>query len=132
MATPPRFKRFSLEDYPGAPAWLGPLFLVLNETIDGLVEALNNALTRSENFASVEKLGIELRSAASGATVLTLGNQLATNPRHCWITSLRRKDGAAIAAAYALSWQMSSRNELKLTIVGLAASTDYLLSVVYE
>ncbi len=132
MAAPPRFRRFNLEDYPGAPSWLAPLFLVLNETIGGLVGALANGLTRSENLASVEKTGIKFHSPASGSALVTIGNQLGSNPKHCWITSLVLQNGAAPAAAFSLSWSMSSRNELNLTLLGLAASTDYLLSVVYE
>lgn len=132
MAETPRFRQLSLQDYPEAPAWMAALFTVLNDTLGGLVNALNNGLTRSENLASKARVGIAFRTPASGNATLLFGNDLGATPTHVWPTKLARKDGTAIAAPYALTWSLNSGGQVQVTMLGLVASTDYLLSVLYE
>lgn len=132
MALTPRFRQLSLEDYPDAPAWLAPLFQTLNETLGGLVDAMNNGLTRSENLASRAKTGIAFRTPASGNVQVSFKNELAEAPKHVYATKLERKDGVAIAAAFSLTWALTSSGSIQCTLLGLVASTDYLLSVLYE
>lgn len=132
MAQTPRFRALSREDFPGAPEWFDTFIVSYNEAVGGLVDALDQGLTRGENFASRAKVGIAFRSPASGGAVVTFANELATTPQHVWPTKLTRKDGTAIASAFSLAWSLTSRGTIQCTVLGLVASTDYLLSILYE
>lgn len=134
MAAPPRFKNFSREDFRGAPTWFDPLFATLNESLGGLVNAISGRLTRSENFLAGEHMDKTFTTAATvGATwPLAFRNALPTKPKHVWVTSLRRADGAALSAAYSMTWDLAGDGGLRLTFQGLDASTEYRASIAYE
>lgn len=134
MASPPRFKRFASEDFPGAPGWFESLLVPLNEVLGGLVEGVTKRLTRDQNFLSGAKTGIEFTTDATGLVpdLLAVKNILPIRPSHCWVTSLDRVDGAAITAAWSMTWVMDQGNTIRLSLQGLSASTKYRMSVVYE
>lgn len=134
MAAPPRFKRFSTEDFPAAPAWFQSFIVPLNEVLTGLVDGFSRRLTRSENFLSGERAGITFTTDAAGATpeLLAVKNELPGRPKHCWVTRLERTDNAAIAAAWSMTWSLDQNNTLRLRLQGLVASTKYRMSVIYE
>lgn len=134
MAQPPRFRRFAREDFPDAPAWLERLFLVLNETVGGLVEALEGRLTRSENLLSGTREGIVFATNAEGAPdpALAIAHGLPVRPRHCWVTRLERVDGAPITDAWSMTWALDDNNALRLSLQGLTALTRYRMSIAFE
>lgn len=133
MATPPKFKRFVREDFAGAPAWFEPLFVTLNEVLGAVVDGFSKKLTRSENFASQEKQ-LEFTTESTGASPesLAVRNELSFRPKHCWVTSLERADGAAISSAFSMTWTLDQNNQLRLSLQGLSAATKYRMTIVYE
>ncbi len=132
MAQTPRFRTISREDYPDAPEWFDTFITSYNEAVGGLVDALDQGLTREENFASKGKTGIAFKTTAAGNAVVDFANGLTTSPQHVWLTNLKRKDGAALTVPFSMTWTLSSKGTVQCTLLGLSASTDYLLSVLYE
>lgn len=126
MALVPRFKSFTREDFRGAPDWFEPLFLTLNEVMGGLVAALSGRLTRADNFTASDKTGAEF-----AAPTFHLKNFLATKPKHFQCTKLERIDGAAISAAWSMTWAISA-TDIVVTFQGLTAGDKYRASFIYE
>lgn len=134
MGLAPRFKRMSREDFAGSPAWFDPLFDVLNNVLGDTSNALTKNVTRSENLSATDKVGLTFKTRATIAETwpVVFKNSLATQPLHVVVSRFDRVDGAALTAAYSMTWKMNQSNEVELTFQGLDPSTDYRASVVYE
>jgi hypothetical protein len=129
-----KFKRLLPDDYPGAPQWLPQLFLVLNSVLTDIAIGLSGQLVRGENLRSGMATGLAFRTAtpASSTPALLVANRLDSAPTMVWVTRLARRDGAAITAAWSMTWQMNDRGLLSVTFQGLSDDTEYLVSLAYE
>lgn len=135
MAKPPRFNQFTADQYQGAPSWFVTQFLPqLSETLTTNRNALNKGITRGDNLAASEKIGIRFTTKATVANTwpLNVKNQLPTKPKHVQIGQIYRTDGKPMANAFSLSWVLDGSGNIALTILGLEASTSYSLSIAYE
>jgi hypothetical protein len=126
----PVFRRFSISDYPKAPEWLANMFGPLNVFAETTVTTLNKNLTIGQN---VQGLKFTTPVTTDGAGLIspvvfqyTGGGQ----PNCCLIGQIRKSDGTAITAAYAITdWYLNlNSNPFSVVInkiVGLDPSTRY-------
>lgn len=134
MASPPRFRRIARESIPGAPAWVEPLLLILNGALGTIALALSGSLTRRENIRSADKVQFRLTTLAVVANTWpkAVKNELPVKVTHCACTYLAKASGAAITAAWSMTWKPNQRNEIELSFQGLEASTEYVATIAYE
>ncbi len=133
MAPPPRIRTLSVEDYPGIPKEMEPLFGVLNDALTSIADALTKRLTLSENLQAGEAMDKEFKTAdpvASTSPVLVKW-VLPTTPRHLSITRMRTSDDVALTAAWSYSWDLQDPNLFAIRFQGLTASTSYKFNCLY-
>lgn len=115
------------EDYKDAPAWTERLFAQLNEWLGVTTSALTGALTRADNMASRVKT-----IAFTSDTVVSVKHGLGKRASDVWLGRLRRADGAAITAAYSMTWDHDGSDGVKLRFQGLVAATRYEARIIVE
>lgn len=100
MAPPPRVRALTRESVPGAPAWMEPLFTLLNEGLGQPAQALNRNLTFSENFAA------QLRDISF------------TAPYPVWTNVTFAAGASSFSATTSVQYRIDERGEVELQGLG--------------
>lgn len=132
MAPPPRIRSISRESVPGAPAWMDPIFQILNEMFGQVSSMFAKRLTRTENLAGNQKSNIAFTTPASGNPSVPVKWEMSSQPQHVVVSRLATADGSAIADAWSCTWKLLPDSQIQLTFQGLSVSTSYLCSILYE
>ena len=135
MANLPPIKRLTLEDFPADPRkWLGPMFLVLNSFMDGVINALNKDLTLAANSTSDLK-PVTLSAVPTASSPVSFTWSKTSRPVSVVVGNTTRVDGAAftLSAAVQVQWAFVTPSTLQITnVVGITPSdtNQYILQLV--
>ena len=129
----PRFKKFTAEDFKGAPQWFLEFLTPLSEALSDIVAALSGRLTRSDNFLSkAEPISFTTAATAANTFPLRYKNKLGAKVSAASVWSFAKKNGTAPAAAWSVTIIPNQNDELELTFQGLENATDYVGVLIYE
>lgn len=123
MSKLPAIKRFTREDYQGAPDWLDKLFYTLNLFMTSVYSALNQGLTVEEN-----SLGMVKTMSISGAAPSTSFRwNFLNKPMGLIVVNVYQTDGVAapITNAVYADWSYSQNVITVNNITGLNAAHTY-------
>jgi hypothetical protein len=135
MSLVSRFRRLTMEDFPGAPAWAEQLFLQLNEALLPVTEAFARRLTRHENMlAGYRELTITTRDTPADAFPVVVKVDVELKPSAVWVGKVEVLKGQdAQTAAVGFRWRVSERGGIEvLAMPGLEANCTYRVTLVYE
>ena len=102
----PQLRRLLAEDYPGQANWIRPMFLVLNNFMETVVDGLNRGLTVTDNMVG-SILTQVFTSAPSSSSPVSIGWSQSLTPTAVLVG---RVSGGTVSAAPGISWQMNSAN----------------------
>lgn len=119
----PALPSFRAEAFPGAPAWLAQLLLMLNQALRPLQLALTRIPERGE------ALDKSFTTNNLGAAFVDL--KVSLSPRHLWIGQITPESGD-LDNVWGYSWRKTSAGMIRVLFVGLTASSKYSFSAVYE
>jgi hypothetical protein len=130
VSPPPKLTKIRKEDFKDTPPWFDDLLQPLNDFISAVSGGLNQGLTRSENFASVLRTGIEF--TGTGAPV-TVKHDLGRRPVSVVLAQLEIVTGAALTAAWSMTWTFSGNGtDILLSFQGLPTGRSYRVSLILE
>ena len=133
MSTPARV-RLTAETAPEAPSWWKEKLLpVIQSALADVGNALKKGLTRRENMVGDwDDVTFRTSAAVADTWPVPRKHRMAGKPEHVVCSRLKRKDGAAITAAWSMTWDLSGTNEIQLTFQGLSDATEYEARILYE
>lgn len=136
MAAPPRFRAFSREAFPNAPAWFEPFLLAFNEVLGQISTALDGRLTRRENLLAGTKV-LEFRTAEVVGNTFPIGVKLPGFPITPTLVTLGKietveSDATPITSAVSIVWRANATGFELTYVSGLTAQTKYRLTLAYE
>ncbi len=134
MSAPPRLRSLTRESTPDAPGWWDRVLTVLSPFVGDVSSALAKGLTRRENMRGDFNDAVRFTTKATLAATwpVSVKHSMGDRPTSCWLGDLVRADGAAIDDAFSMTWKLSQSNLLELTFQGLAVSTEYRATILYE
>lgn len=136
MATAPQPLSFRAEDLGSdAPEWALKTFDQLNAYGAQANEVLAKGITRGDNLAGTEKLGLTFTTStpASSTPAVSVAHGLKTGTaKHVVLGKLERTDGAAITAAYSMTWRNGSNGQALLLFQGLSDTTKYRINLTFD
>lgn len=126
MSKLPAIKRFTREDYQGAPDWLDKLFYTLNLFMSSVYSALNSGLTINDN-----SLGLIKTMTVKGASPTTSFRwDYLTQPVGLIVARAYQTDGTAspITNAVYADWTYSQNIITVNNITGLNSAHTYSIT----
>lgn len=130
MSPPPKVSKLRKEDFKDLPDWFDAVMDPLNDFMTAVSAALSQGLTRSENFNSVLRTGVEFTGTGTSVTVK---HSLGRRPVSVQLAQLEVTSGAALAAAWSMTWAFSGTGtDLALSFQGLPTGRNYRASLILE
>lgn len=130
MSSPPKLTKIRKEDFKDTPPWFDDFLQPLNEFISVVTGGLSQGLTRSENFSSVLRAGVEFSS--TGASV-TVKHDLGRRPVSVSLAQLEIVTGAALTAAFSFTWTFAGTGtDLLLSFQGLPTGRTFRAALILE
>lgn len=127
MAYPPTFKRIMREDIPGAPEWIDPFILSLNQFFESTYRALNKALTLSENSNSQIKTITFTAGATPTANAQRFALTMTVKPKSLHIGYIRQVENTytPLTSVPFPNWHQESGEIVIDSILGLTSGKTY-------
>jgi len=135
MSAPPKYRIVRADqmgDGGEMPGWALSAFGAINQTLREVCNSLGKGLTRGDNMLAGSKAGLVYTTPASGANTTKVQCDMASPPKHFWVSRLERDDGTAISSAWSITWRNLAGTQVEVTFQGLTASTKYVFSCLYE
>lgn len=135
MSAPPKLRTVRADQTKGGgemPDWAMAAFSAINQTVRELCSSLSKGLTRADNLAGGSKAALFITTPASGSPIIRVRCGAGSPPGHFVVSKLERDDAATITDVWSITWRNLSGTEVEVTFQGLAASTKYKFSCLYE
>lgn len=131
MASPPKIKRLSREDFKEAPPWIDRLLYWLNVLIEYITLAFSNSITFDENIQSEIKTFSVTAGASPSANTAQFMTTLRVVPRGVVLMRAVEAVGnyTPVAVAVYLEWRYEAGSVLITSITGLTSGHTYDLTV---
>lgn len=134
MASNPQTRKINPGDYRDAPAWFTGRFLnALNNFMDGIWNALNNALTFAQNFNAFYYSKTITAGATAGANAYQFaippsfqGRPIEVVKASCVVAGAPETN---LGAAVDFSWYSAAGVVYVKEVFGLTAGTSYVLTL---
>ncbi len=138
MSQLPNFRRFIIQDYPGAPQWVDRMFGPLNLFCEQTVASLNKGLALNANVqgqAYSVSFTTPANYASGGFTPIVLNYVGGGQPSCLLLGRIIRNDGTLITTPVTVTgWNLNLNTnpyQVNVTYVaGLAASTQYNMNFI--
>ncbi len=135
MASPPRFKAFSLESFPDAPDWFRSFLTPLNETLTSITNALSGRLSKENFVRQVKTLTIRTAAVVSDTWPIYYQNELVQKPYDVHVGHVRSDPPTvSISEAPAVLWDYTEDNRIKIKDIPCldTANTLYYVTLISD
>jgi hypothetical protein len=125
MAKLPVLSKLRVEDFPGAPNWVSPMFAVLNKFMDTVYTALSQGITLEDNLKSQVYTG----TFKSTDMPISFRKTINVPAKACFITKFQPADGSIITVAPIWSWGDNGNGSITVNITNIPSLVDYSVSL---
>ena len=117
-------RKFSLEDFPSAPAWMGAFLSTLNQFIQEVYSGTQNNVTVEDNlYREIKELKFTLDSATYPISFKPKWN---VNPKGMAVIYCLASDGTSPSTYPWISYSMTSKGLIEISaILGLTSGKTY-------